>query len=372
MQERQNQRQRQGQSRPQDMPRQPVRREQPGQRATASGRGGAMPPRERNLPGNRGGSYSENPYNAKSTKNTESTKSTKSTKKDSSGLKKLGIIFVISLLLSGSIFVAIAAKDKLLSDRAGMTSAGPATVNVTFPEGRTVRQYGALLESNGVCSAEDFYSEMRTTDFTGEYSFLPTNDILQQREYPLEGYLYPDTYTFYIGENPKSVIKRFLQNFAVKISDEMVSYANSNGEGFNKVNMSFDSAVILASIIERESPDNSERDKIAAVFWNRMENPTVSGTGGKLQSDATHYYPYVVSDERPEGFRSEYDTYDIAGLPKGPICSPSVSSIKAAVYPDVNCKAYFFFNDNQGNHYYAETYEEHKKNIQYCKDNGLA
>ena len=152
----------------------------------------------------------------------------------------------------------------------------------------------------------------------------------------------------------------------------MVRYANSNGEGFKKVEMSFDSAVVLASIIERESPDNAERDKISAVFWNRMENPTVSGTGGKLQSDATHYYPYVVTDERPEGFRSEYDTYDIAGLPKGPICSPSVDSIKAAVYPDTTCKAYFFFNDKKGNHYYAETYAQHKKNIQYCKDNGLA
>ena len=130
--------------------------------------------------------------------------------------------------------------------------------------------------------------------------------------------------------------------------------------------------MILASIIERESPDNAERDKISAVFWNRMENPTVSGTGGKLQSDATHYYPYVASDERPEGFRSEYDTYDIVGLPKGPICNPSADSIRAAVYPDKDCKAYFFFNDKKGNHYYAETYAEHKKNIQYCKDNGLA
>ena len=281
-------------------------------------------------------------------------------------------MFVVALVICGGIFAVTVVKDKLRSADADQTVAEPATARVTFTEGKTVRQYGALLEENGVCSAEDFYNEMRVTDFTADYSFLPSNEILQQREYPLEGYLYPDTYTFYIGEKPKSVIKRFLRNFAVRVSDEMVNYANSNGEGFQKVDMSFDSAVILASIIERESPDNAERDKISAVFWNRMENPKVSGTGGKLQSDATHYYPYVVTDERPEGFRSEYDTYDIVGLPKGPVCSPSVDSIRAAVYPDTTCKAYFFFNDKQGNHYYAETYAQHKKNIQYCKDHGLA
>ena len=291
---------------------------------------------------------------------------------DFSGLKFLGVMLIVVLLVCGGIYGGFALKDRLSTDNADQTSAEPATVNVTFPEGRTVRQYGALLESHGVCNAEAFYREMRVTDFTADFTFLPSNEILQQREYPLEGYLYPDTYTFYIGENPKSVIKRFLKNFAVRVSEEMVNYANSNGEGFQKVDMSFDSAVILASIIERESPDNAERDKISAVFWNRMENPKVSGTGGKLQSDATHYYPYVASDERPDGFRSEYDTYDIAGLPKGPICSPSVDSIKAAVYPDTTCKAYFFFNDKKGNHYYAETYAQHKKNIQYCKDNGLA
>lgn len=292
-------------------------------------------------------------------------------KNDSSGLKFLGVMLVAALLLCGLIYTFFMENDRLGSEEK-QTSAEPLTVNVTFPEGRTVRQYGALLEGNGVCSAEDFYSEMRTTDFTAEYSFLPSNEILQQREYPLEGYLYPDTYSFYIGENPKSVIKRFLNNFSVRVSGEAVSYADSNGAGFKKTEMSFDRAVILASIIERESPDNSERDKISAVFWNRLEHPDVGGTGGKLQSDATHYYPYVVGDERPEGFSSEYDTYVIAGLPKGPICNPSVDSINAAVYPDKSCKAYFFFNDNSGNHYYAETYAQHKKNIQYCKDHGLA
>lgn len=281
---------------------------------------------------------------------------------------------IVILLFGLAAVVAVGgfyAFSKLQQRRETAQVSTIATVDITFPEGRTVRQYGALLEQNDVCTAEEFYAAMRTTDFTGDYSFLPSNSTLQQREYPLEGYLYPDTYSFYVPESAESVIKRFLNNFQAKVSDELVSYADSNGEGFKNIEMSFDKAVTLASIIERESPTDNERAKIAACFYNRMENPSASGTGGKLQSDATKFYPYVVG-ETPDGFVSEYNTYDFAGLPKGPICSPSASAIKAAVYPDTTCKAYFFYTDINDKHYYAVTYQEHLKNIQYCKDHGLA
>lgn len=285
--------------------------------------------------------------------------------------KFLAVMFVLVLVMCGGIltFSKYNSYRKARDNTSDKTNIS--TINVTFPEGRTVMQYGKLLESKNVCSASDFYEAMRVNDFTVEYSFLPSNDVLQQREYPLEGYLYPDTYTFYIGEDAVSVIKKFLNNFKVRVSDELVSYANANGEGFKNVQMSFDNAVNLASIIERESPSDNERPKIAACFYNRMENPKVSGTGGKLQSDATKFYPYVVGNI-PDGFESEYDTYDFAGLPKGPICSPSLSSINAAVYPDKECSAYFFYTDINDKHYYAETYKEHQRNIKYCKDNGLA
>lgn len=273
---------------------------------------------------------------------------------------------VVVLVVCGSYITS-----RMEKRRAAQQTAAVATTSITFPEGRTVRQYGALLEENGVCTAEEFYQAMRTTDFTADYAFLPDNSILQSREYPLEGYLYPDTYDFYVPEAPDSVLRRFLNNFKARVSDEIVAYANANGEGFKKIDMSFDKAVTLAAIIERESPTDNERAKIAACFYNRMENPSVSGTGGKLQSDATRWYPYVVG-EAPDGFVSEYNTYNFAGLPKGPICSPSLSAIKAAVYPDMTCKAYFFYNDINDKHYYAVTYQEHLKNIKYCKDHGLA
>ncbi len=290
-------------------------------------------------------------------------------RRDYTGIKFLGVMFLLVVIVCGGVLVFSKLRARVNSQPD--TASALETVRVTFPEGRTVMQYGELLETNEVCTAEDFYAAMRTNDFTADYDFLPSNDVLQQREYPLEGYLYPDTYDFFVGEDAVSVIKRFLNNFDAKVSDELIQYANSNGEGFKNIEMSFDSAITLASIVERESPTDNERSKIAACFYNRMENPSASGTGGKLQSDATKFYPYVVGNT-PENFESEYNTYNFAGLPKGAICSPSLSSIKAAVYPDSTCKSYFFYTDINDDHYYAETYEQHLKNIQYCRDNGIA
>jgi UPF0755 protein len=282
------------------------------------------------------------------------------------------LLIVLGLAAVAALTASVFYIDAKLEQRRKTRQASAvATTNITFPEGRTVRQYGALLEENGVCGAEEFYAAMRDNDYTQTYAFLPDNAVLQQRDYPLEGYLYPDTYSFYVPESADSVIKRFLNNFQAKVPDELVTYANANGEGFRNIDMSFDPAVVLASIIERESPTDNERAKIAACFYNRMENPSASGTGGKLQSDATRYYPYVIGTA-PEGFVSEYNTYNFAGLPKGPICSPSLSSLRAAVYPDTTCKAYFFYNDINDKHYYADTYEQHLANIRYCKEHGLA
>lgn len=241
------------------------------------------------------------------------------------------------------------------------TASEPATVRVTFPEGRTIRQYGSLLEENGVCSASDFYLAMSENDFSEQFTFLPAKEKLDEREYQLEGYLFPDTYDFYVGENPSSVIKRFLRNFEAKVTPEMIAACDENG-------LTLDQTLILASIVERESDVATEMNKIAMVFLNRLNN---RAEYPKLQSDATKFYPYVVSDKLPEGFKSEYNTYDVKGLPKGPICNPSLSAINGSVYPDTSVDAYFLYTDVNHVHYYAKTYKEHLKNYNYCKKHGL-
>lgn len=252
-----------------------------------------------------------------------------------------------------------------------LTVSSPETVMVTFPEGRNVRQFANRLDENGVCSASDFLSACADYDWSAEYDFLPEWSVLSSRPYPLEGYLFPDTYEFFVGEDPYSCVRRFLNNFSNRVTDEMISDCDAVG-------LSLDEAIILASIIERETNVYSESAKVSAVFHNRMNNPTgysgIDGTytGGYFQSDATKYYPYVYGEELPDGFVSEYNTYNFAGLPKGSICNPGLSSIKAAIYPDAECDALFFYTDKNSTHYYAVSYDEHLANIQYCKDNGLA
>lgn len=280
---------------------------------------------------------------------------------------------ILSVLLTLSLFSAC----KRQSDPAALPASvdTPATVTVTIPEGRGVRSIASRLEENGVCSASDFFAACSSVDWKAEFDFLPDADRLSAREYPLEGYLFPDTYDFFVPESAESCVRKLLKNFSRRVTDEMRADC-SGGD------LCLDDVIILASIVERETDNADEAPKVAKVFRNRLEHPygyknvEGSSTGGKFQSDATKFYPYTyteaVNGEIPDGFESEYNTYNFAGLPKGPICCPSLSSIKASIYPDKETKAVFFYTDKNGKHYYAVSYDEHKANIKYCKDNGLA
>ncbi len=254
------------------------------------------------------------------------------------------------------------------------TNNGPATVRVTFPEGLNVLQFGERLEKNNVCSASDFYDTMNSVDFSADFSFLPSFDELSDRTYKLEGYLFPDTYDFYVGESAESVIRRFLKRFGQVITPELMAQAANVGE-FYGTSFTFDDVLIMASIVEREINVPDEMDGVAAVFFNRIKYPsgTVDGsaTGGYFQSDATKFYPYIFGTA-PEGFVSEYNTFNVKGLPKGPICCPSLDAIKGTLNPDHDQNAFFFYTDINKHVYYAVTFSEHQKNYRYCVDNGLA
>ena len=165
-----------------------------------------------------------------------------------------------------------------------------ATVRVTFPEGFNVRQIAQRLEENGVCSASDLYETMNSVDFSEKYTFLPPLIQLEDRDYHLEGYMFPDTYDFFVGESAQSVIGRFLSNFDARVTQELRQAALSTGEFYN-VETDLDDIVIMASIVEREINVPEEMDGVAAVFWNRIKHPGGTGngaaTGGFFQSDAT-------------------------------------------------------------------------------------
>ncbi len=250
---------------------------------------------------------------------------------------------------------------------------GIQTVRVTFAEGKNVLQMGEILEENGVCSSSDFYDTMNSTDYSADFGFLPSFESLSDRPYKLEGYLFPDTYDFYLPESADSVIRRFLKNFSARVTPEMMAQSAAAGEYYGQT-LSFDDVLTMASIVEREIHIPDEMDGVAAVFYNRMKYPggTVDGsaTGGFFQSDATKFYPYVFGTA-PDGFVSDYNTFNVKGLPKGPICCPSLDAIKASLSPDHGVDAFFFYTDANKKVYYAVTYSEHQANYQYCKDNGL-
>ena len=130
-------------------------------------------------------------------------------------------------------------------------------------------------------------------------------------------------------------------------------------ERADDLGMTMDQVLTLASIIEKEAANDTDRRKVSSVFHNRLKNPA---TYPKLESNTTDYYPYT-KDTMPEGYQSKYNTYQIQGLPPGPICSPSLSAINAALYP-ATTKYYFFNMDINGKAYYAATLAEHERNLQ--------
>lgn len=232
-------------------------------------------------------------------------------------------------------------------------------VTVTIPEGWTIDQIAERLEANGVCSASDFKAAVNEADYN-KYPFEFMKNIrtpAQGVHYKLEGYLFPDTYRFY-DTNDKSgaeqAIKKMLTRFDQMVTPEMRARAA-------ELKYSLHDILTLSSVIELESSvaELADKQKVSAVFWNRLNN---WGETAKLQSDPTQKYPYN---------KEKYDTYKAEGLAPGAYCSPSIDSIRAALYPDENCKAYYFVTDKNMKFYFNETYDGHNSTIKKLKKDGL-
>ncbi len=231
------------------------------------------------------------------------------------------------------------------------------TVRVTFPEGFTAADMAKKLEENGVCSADEFLTAVNDPAYLDGFDFVIDNP--QERSFLLEGYLFPDTYDFYLGENIGSVVRKFLKNTDSKLTDEM--YARCTELGY-----SMDEILRLASVIQEEAGNPAEMNKVSSVLHNRLD----SSSYPKLQCDCTIFYlrdsvaPYV-SEERLEELKELYSTYKCNGLPAGPITNSGIEAVKAALYPD-DTDYYFFVTDSDNNYYYAETWSEHKENCALC------
>ncbi|MDP4094461.1 MAG: endolytic transglycosylase MltG [Bacillota bacterium] len=231
-------------------------------------------------------------------------------------------------------------------------SSEPKSLTVTFPEGLTVKEVAEKLYQKKVVDIDKFLNTAQTGKF--DYKFLKD---LPNREDRLEGYLFPDTYKFELNQKESDVIKIMLNNFNEKFQPEFYDQAK-------KLNMSVDQIIILASIIEKESANPDDRRKIAGVFYNRLHSKDV--TLRKLQSCATIKYAFFRRDGtlkksisiQDTKINDPYNTYQIQGLPPGPICAPSLDSIKAALYPDTTDYMYFLARGD-GTTQFSRTYAEH-------------
>lgn len=228
------------------------------------------------------------------------------------------------------------------------------TVRITFTEGMNAAEIGAMLEENKVCLKSEFLKAVNTGAYN--YDFVPTGGAENGRFYRLEGYLFPDTYDFYVNENVDSVVKKFLSNFNNKFTAKLRERAAEMG-------MTIDQVVALASIIEKEAPDVFEMANVSAVFHNRLLKPQAYP---KLQSNVTSYYVKNVINKAltytDPSYSQAYDTYVCNGLPVGAICNPGGAALTAALYPSVT-DYYYFVTDAEGTFYYARTLAQHNANI---------
>ena len=273
-------------------------------------------------------------------------------KKDREGNKKTIIFPAGTYFLNSSMGV----EGMLLEIRTNGVDTN--TVKVTFPEGFNIDQIVEKLDDSGVCSAASLYQAMASDEIFEKYKFLSSVTDKELRYRVLEGYLYPDTYEFYIGESPVSVIERFLNNFENKWSSVYEAKAKELG-------YTVDEIITVASILEKEAFDASQMPVIAGVLYNRLE----SSSFPFINCDSTAMYidnfkDSLVASGKYVDYMKVYDTYQKTGLPVGAICCPGADAIYSALNPDNN-NYYYFLHDAEGKIYLARTSAEHQNNLQY-------
>lgn len=228
-------------------------------------------------------------------------------------------------------------------------------VKVTFPEGYNINQMAKVLEEKEVCTAQDFIDYVNKSEFGFAFEKHITNSPL--KFYRLEGFLFPDTYEFYKGEQLSSITKKILNNFNNKITKDM--YAR-----MEQLGMTLQETITLASIIQAEAPDVENMKKVSSVFHNRLKNASAFP---KLQSDPTKNYSERIiapnSSVVNQEMIDEYNTYVGAGLPPGPIDNPGLDAINAALYPNDTNYLYFCSNLKTKEFFYATTLPQHNANL---------
>ncbi len=235
------------------------------------------------------------------------------------------------------------------------------TISLTFPEGYTTAEIIEKLSENDVCDKQALISVIQSTD----YSYSLVSDLKAQDSVPyrLGGFLFPDTYEFYIDESASSTIKKFLQNGDEKYSQKYRDRAKELGLTDYEV-------MTIASIIQKEAANEEQMKTISAVIHNRLDDKAnfpwlgcqstsdyiTNKVAPSLSSTSAHTADYYMA------YYNTNNNSTVSGLPAGPICNPGQKAIEAALWPSKS-EAKFFFHDTNGKIYTAKTLQEFKEKV---------
>jgi UPF0755 protein len=221
---------------------------------------------------------------------------------------------------------------------------------ITIPEGSDLNSIKPKFIDAGLISDESW-------KIVYDREFL---ELLDVKAPSLEGYLYPDTYRFAKGTKPRDIFRIMVQRLRQHFDQELLKRAEEIG-------MSEREVITLASIIEKEVIYNTERPLVSAVYNNRLKRNM------RLQADPTVNYGVLKKDNsitRSDLKRATpYNTYVIRGLPPGPIASPGIRSIRAALNP-ADSDYLFFVSKNNGTHHFSRTGIEHMEAVMIYQRGG--
>ena len=216
---------------------------------------------------------------------------------------------------------------------------------VTIPEGYSLTQIAEVLAAQQVTDTKEF------TKLVRDRAFISTLGIEADS---LEGYLFPETYSFAKGTKAREVIRAMVDGLHRVWGAELQEQAA-------RMKMSLHQVLTLASVIEKETGAKDERELIAAVFHNRLRKKI------PLQSDPTVIYGLPAFDgnihKRDLSVMSPYNTYRVQGLPPGPIASPGAHSLRAALFP-AQASYLYFVSRNDGTHQFSSTLAEHNQAVE--------
>jgi UPF0755 protein len=254
---------------------------------------------------------------------------------------------------------AITTESVVTGEEGAEEAGGDAQViEVTLIEGQRAEEFGEAIEAAGYPNGYQVFMDAVNNPSVREgWDFL--EDV--PADASINGFLFPDTYTFTTDYTGEDLVNMMLENFDAKVSEQ-------TRETWSEQGLSIYEAVTLASIVEREAAVAEERQVIAAVYLNRLNSPD----GMVLNADPTiqyavggpgNWWPAPLTDEQL-AIDSPYNSYVHTGLPPSPIANPGIATLQSVGQPaDVDYLYFFALQDGSGEHVFASTYEEHQQNV---------